>query len=355
MKAVGLAVLVVALALPASASAERMVSYRVTVEGEGTYAYDKTSPDDRLQHSARFTWRTEYPIVVFEGDKPHTQSAENADAVTTATLISGDSTRTTPHDAAHCTPTGVSAVNPGRFLPPSPIPDPLPTIGLRLLGGVFPDFEGCPDQAATQFAVTGTLVNDVHTFDAWFSIPREAIGMGRIIQILHEDLTGNRCPNNRWGGADCTLSYDATVTFDKFADFEEPAGPPAPRAPGGAATPGSPAAAAPAAAPARASARATAAKLAASAANATVRVSCPAGCSGTVTATLPSGRRAAAAKVPVLSRARFRVAAGATRRVVVRFSPTERRRIRRARGVTLRVRTVSEGTVRVQTLSLRHL
>jgi hypothetical protein len=59
--------------------------------------------------------------------------------------------------------------------------------------------------------------------------------MGRIIQILHEDLTGARCPNNRWGGADCTLSYDATVTFDKFADFEEPAGPPAPRARGDAA------------------------------------------------------------------------------------------------------------------------
>jgi hypothetical protein len=325
----------------------------VTVEGEGTYAYDKTSPDDHVARSAQFTWRTEYPIVVFEGDTPHTQSAENADAVTTATLVSGDSTRTTPHDAAHCVPHGISAVNPGRFLPPSGIPDPNPTIGLRLLGGVFPDFEGCPDQAATQFAITGTLVNEVHSFDAWFSIPREAIGMGRIIQLLDGELTGNRCPGNQWGGADCTLSYDATVTFDEFSDTEEPDDPPkpAPAAPTPPAAPATPAAPVPAAAPAPpVPARASSPKLSRSAASAAVRVTCPAGCSGTVTATLPRGRRASASS---LGSTRFRVAAGATRRVAVRFSPAERRRIRRARGVTLRVRTVSQGTTRVQTLRLR--
>jgi hypothetical protein len=78
----------------------------VTVEGEGVYAYDKTSPDDRIQRNAHWKWRTVFPIVAFEGDKPHTQSAENVGATTSATLLSGDSTRTAPGDVAPCTPSG---------------------------------------------------------------------------------------------------------------------------------------------------------------------------------------------------------------------------------------------------------
>jgi ribosomal protein L18E len=55
----------------------------------------------------------------------------------------------------------------------------------------------------------------------------------------------------------------------------------------------------------------------------------------------------------VLTRSRFRVAAGRTKRVVVRFSRAARRRIRRAGGVSLRVRTRSAGKTYERTLSVR--
>lgn len=336
----GFAVLAAVLAVPATASAERWVSYRVTVEGEAKYTYDRTTPDV-VHRDAHWKWRTDFPIVAFEGDKPHTQSAENASATTTATLLSGSSSRTAVGNSAHCTATGISGVNTGRFLPPPLVPDPQPTIGLRALGGVFLDFTGCPDQAAVGSGIVGVLLDEVHTFDTWFSIPREAIGMGRIIQLVHEDVTGNRCPNNQAGGANCRLTFDATVTFDKFydsgaddSDSKDTSDDQESREE-------------------RAVVRTAAAKLARSAAKARLLVTCPAACSGTVTATLPRGRRASSAKVRALARTRFRVAAGQTRRVVVRFSRAARRRIRRAGGVSLRVRTVSAGKTSDRVLTLR--
>ena len=95
------------------------------------------------------------------------------------------------------------------------------------------------------------------------------------------------------------------------------------------------------------------AKLPASAAKATLVVTCPARCDGTVTASLPRGRGASAAKAPVLARSRFTVAAGKTQRVVVRFSRAAQRKIRRTRGVSLKVRTVSAGKTDERVLSLR--
>lgn len=346
LPAIAVALAAIVLSAAATASAERWVSYRVTVEGEGVYTYDMPTPSGAIHNDAHWTWRTEFPIVAFEGDTPHTQSAENAGATTTAELLSGDSTRTFGSEVAHCTPTGISATNSGVFLPPSPVPDPNPTIGLRVLGGVFPDFEGCPGQAATQFAVQGVLVNEVHSFDTWFSIPREAIGMGRIIQLVHEEVTGNRCPNNLFGGADCRLTFDATVTFDKFNEFDSPAPvspddleiteddipmPPARKG---------------------VTVKAASATLS-SAAKAELLVTCPAKCSGTVTATLPNRRGATATKLRALAHRRFAVPAGRTKRVVLRFPPAARRKILRARRVSLRVRTVSAGKVTERVLSLR--
>jgi hypothetical protein len=338
----GLAVLVAVLAVPATASAERTVSYRVTVEGEGKYRYDKSTPY-AVHRDAHWKWKTEFPIVTFEGDKPHTQSAENMYPTSTATLLSGKASSAAPSSPSQCTANGISGVNSGRFLPPSPIPDPNPTIGLRVLAGVFLDFNGCPGQSGVESGITGTLVNDVHSFDTWFSIPREAIGMGRIIQLLTENVTGNRCPSNRSGDADCQLTFDATVTFDKFYD----SGPEGDEGSQDTKDDNT-------SRKGRLVVRPAAAKLARSAAKAGLLVTCPAACSGTVTATLPRGR-AAAAKARPLARTRFRAAAGQTRRVVVRFSRAARRRIRRAGGVSLRVRTVSAGETagRVVTLRLR--
>jgi hypothetical protein len=344
---IAVALAAVMLTVAATASAERWVSYRVTVEGEGAYTYDRPTSNGAIHHDAQWTWRTEIPIVAFEGDTPHTQSAENAGATTSAELLSGDSTRTFGSEVVQCTPTGISAANSGRFLPPSPIPDPNPTIGLRVLGGVFPDFEGCPGQAATQFAVQGVLLDEVHSFDTWFSIPREAIGMGRIIQLVHEEVTGNRCPNNLFGGADCRLTFDATVTFDKFDEFDSP-GPPSPPDDSQITEDDIPTP------PARKGVTVKAANATlSSAAKAELLVTCPAECSGTVTATLPHRRGAAATKLRALAHRRFTVPAGRTKRVVLRFPPAARRKILRARRVSLRVRTVSAGKVTERVLSLR--
>jgi len=85
-----------------------------------------------------------------------------------------------------------------------------------------------------------------------------------------------------------------------------------------------------------------------------VLASCPADCSGTVTAMLPRGRRGSAAlKVRALGRAKFKVAAGKTRRVTVRFSRRAQHLIEHAGGVTLKVRTVSAGKAAERTLTVR--
>jgi hypothetical protein len=84
-----------------------------------------------------------------------------------------------------------------------------------------------------------------------------------------------------------------------------------------------------------------------------VTVTCPDACEGTVVATLPRRRGASAAGSRVVGRARFKAGAGEARRVVVRFSRGARRRIVRAGGVRLRVRTVTAGRTDTQRLNLR--
>jgi hypothetical protein len=185
-------------------------------------------------------------------------------------------------------------------------------------------------------------VDGEQTFDNWFTIPHEAIGMGRIIQLLHKDVTGKLCPNNRTGTGNCHLTYDVTVTFDKFYDT-------GPDSSGSSSTPGGGGGGTPSAK--GVVVKPASAKLPASAAKATLEVSCPAKCDGTVTATLPRGRKASAAKA--LARSRFTVAAGKTQRVVVRFSRAAQKKIRRAGGVSLKVRTVSAGKTDERVLSLR--
>jgi hypothetical protein len=241
-RAIALALAALALAVPAtaSASAERSVTYDVTVEGEGSYTYDTITESGSIHDDAAWTWRTEFPSMRFAGDRPVYDSPSTTPAITSAMLLSGYATRTMGGDVYACVPAAVSDVNTGRFLEDdSGIPTPEPQVGMRLLGGVFLDFDDCPHQAAASFAVTGAVVNDVHSFDTWFSVPREAIGMGRIIQLVHEEVTGRRCPNNPTGDADCRLVFDATVTFDKVGDSGAPGGPDAgPGTPGDVPGPG---------------------------------------------------------------------------------------------------------------------
>jgi len=344
MRRAGLALLLLAalLAVPATASAQRQVSYKVTIDGEGVYSYDATHEQTHVTHDAHFKWHMEIPILLFDGDKPITQSAENISRTTgTGTLLSAHSTFSAPSSSEDCAPAGVTFVNPGRLLPDDGlIPSPDPQIGIRTMGGILFGMGSCT--GGSGFSVQGELVNDVHTFDTWFSIPRDAIGMGRIIQLVHEEVTDKRCPNNRVGNGNCKLTWDAAITLDKFYD----SGPEKPNTPGGGGGGGS------TNQPAKAKPRV---KLGpASHVRAAVLVSCPADCSGTVTAMLPRrGHRSAAAESRVLARSRFSVAAGKTRRVTVRFSRRAQRLIKHAGGVTLKVRTVSAGKAAERTLTVR--
>jgi hypothetical protein len=237
LRLAALAAVASALALPAGASAERWVTYRVTVEGEGVYTYDRTSTSD-VHHRARWTWRTVFPVLTFKGDQPLTDSPDNANASTTAALLSAESTRTASGEVYQCTPVGIAWTTPGRFLEDPGIPSPEPQIGMRVLGGAGLDFNWCPHEAATSLHLNGALVEGLHTYDTWFTVPREAIGMGRVIQFVHAEVTGRRCPGNLDGGADCTLSFDATITLDKTNDFELSDGPPEDLTPDDIPTPG---------------------------------------------------------------------------------------------------------------------
>jgi hypothetical protein len=339
MRRAGLALLLLA-ALPATASAQRQVSYKVTIDGEGVYSYDATHEQTHVTYDAHFKWHMEIPILLFDGDKPITQSAENISGTTgTGTLLSAHATFASPSSTEDCAPAGVTFVNPGRLLPDDGlIPSPEPQVGVRTMGGIIFGIGSCT--GGSGFSVSGERANDLHTFDTWFSIPRDAIGMGRIIQLVHEEVTDKRCPGNRVGNGNCKLTWDAAITLDKFYDSGPETG-------GGGNGGGSGGTTKPAAKPRL--------KLGpASHSKAAVLVSCPADCSGTITATLPRrGHRSAAAGSRVLARSKFSVAAGKTRRVTVRFSRKAQRQIKHAGGVTLKVRTVSAGKATERALSLR--
>lgn len=360
-----LAALAGVLAVPAGASAEKMVSYSVTIEGDAVFDSEYQTSDGSRDSHAKWSWRTEIPIVVFEGDKVHTQSAENASGtITSAFLESAESTTVAKSGFYHCTPVGFSHVDSGRFIEDEdPIPTPDPQLHLRVFGGALLDFDWCPAWAMTGFGLLPSMENGVQTYDTWFSIPREAIGMGRIIQLVHEDATGKRCPDNYSGLADCKLSFDATVTFDKIGESgEEP--PPAQEPP--VLTPDDipmPPPADPGPGPQKPQPTVIDAdgvtvtpvgpELPASAAKAQVTVTCPAACEGTVTAT-PLGRRGGAGK-KVLARKAFKMTASGTQPVTVRFSKAAKRRIRDAGGVALKVQTTFGGKrdERVVTLKVK--
>jgi hypothetical protein len=48
-------------------------------------------------------------------------------------------------------------------------------------------------------------------------MPHEAIGMGKIIQLLQAHVAGDRCPGSAEHTASCVLDWKATVTFDRIA------------------------------------------------------------------------------------------------------------------------------------------
>jgi hypothetical protein len=358
-----IAALVVALALPllaapatTHAKPTRYVSYVVTVEGEAEYERigARRPGFSHSDYEAKWTWRTVFPSVLFHDDRAFTEGPDNLAAMTTATIQSAKGTTTNSWGTHSCSTTGLTRpAGSGRFFDTPYVRGTDPLIRMHLLGGLLPDFDGCPSQALASFDLLGKFVDGKQTYETQFEFPREAIGMGQVIQLVHEDVADRRCPRNLVAGESqsCRLTLDAKVIFVKRNDFvvddsepveirpeDIPSPPPAtPAAPQRSAAP----------APGQvlvAPLRTGAAKLAASGASATVPVTCAAACSGTVTASAASGgAKARAAASRVLASKRFKVSGGRAARVTVRFSRAARRAIRRAGGVRLAVRATSPG------------
>ena len=217
-------------------------------------------------------------------------------------------------------------------------------------------------KGSTQGLFLGSgLFGRTNAYDTFFEMPHEAIGMGKIIQLLDKTVTGTSCPGYGDSTDSCTLKWKATVTFVRtfHAESGEPEVKPAPpgeqqeqmpppldptvpeidesdlpELPGKPPEsddddlfiplPGS-------------------AKLAPSAASATVAVLCPAGCKGVAVATPLARRARAAAAAKPLARTRFSAKPGARRTVTLRFGAKARRAIRRAGGVRIALSVTPAG------------
>ena len=361
------------LAAPAAAPAKpvKYVTYSATVEGDADYVRADDTPDTQKDEHASFAWRTVFPHVLFRDDMVDTGSPENVGVPTTATLHTAQATAVRVSGTDTCTANAFSLVQSGRFLSTPYVAGTDPVIKMHVLGGAMPNFDGCPAQASASFDLLGKYAEGGHTYQTQFTFPREAIGMGRVIQLVEEEYTDRRCPNNLTGTSDvCRLEFDATITFDKTNeyviddgvpvevtedDIPSPPGPGAPveiteddiPSPPG---PGAPDPLEDLFIPLPSGS----ARLSPSAGSATVPVGCAADCTGTVTATAAGGGKARAAAARVLARKKFAARAGRTTRVTLRFKPAARRAIRRAGGVRITIKASAAGRpAKTRTLTLR--
>jgi hypothetical protein len=193
-----------------------------------------------------------------------------------------------------------------------------------------------------------------HPWAARFSMPREALALGKVINLVKSsDAAETQQCNipNYYKTCDVTWSGEVTLTRTKYAppapapgDDGAPLPPPLPEAPAHIEPPPLVPPAAPRPAP-KPVAAPKVAPAAVSATSASTVVTCAAGCTGTVKAFAVGGggapRAAAAAKA--LASKRFTAPAGRATRVALRLSPRARRAVRRAGGVRLVVTTTPAG------------
>jgi hypothetical protein len=195
-------------------------------------------------------------------------------------------------------------------------------------------------------------------------MPHEAIGMGKIIQLLDANVTDDRCPGYGDRTVSCTLAWKATVTFVRTAQRElGPGGGGQP--PDGGSDPDGCLIPMPDPDPACPDPDADAddclipmpqpdpacpdpdvdlipmppkaATLSAGARQAKLKLTCRAACSGSATA-YPTRRGARSSARRPLARTRFTGKAGRPITIVLRFRPKARRAIRRAGAVRIELR-----------------
>jgi hypothetical protein len=347
---------VLALALlvlgTSSAGAVTMTEYKVTVEGEATYArldaYPATFGQWEQRSKAAFKWKTQFPSVTFF-DK---QVSVTAVSSTSVSDIDAQMHVSIP------TPEGpvTGACSGGLLTGPAsggwfgdgaiPTPDPnLESLDIRVLGGIgflLPACTGAAGSGPFSFALGSTdEAIPSGPFDQAFDMPHEAIGMGKIIQLLQAHVADDHCPGSAEHTASCVLDWKATVTFDRIAQrVLGPGEGGQPPSGGGSDLDDSLIPMPPPVDPGHdldedlipmPPQRAT---LSRDATQAKLTLTCRVACSGTAAA-YPAGRGARAAAAKPLGRARFSAAAGQPTTIRVRFTPTARRAIRRSGAIRI--------------------
>jgi hypothetical protein len=345
-------VLVLALLVlgTSSAGAVTMTEYKVTVEGQATYARADAYPAPFGQYEQRakaaFKWKTSFPSVTFIGKRPSVTSVSSTtvpeiDAETFVSIPSAEGPKT-----GGCTGALLSGPPAAGWFGDGLIPTPDPnmeSLDMRVLGSVsflLPICGGVMGSGPDSFTIgDGGKPIPLGGFDQTFDMPHEAIGMGRIIQLLDLRVTGENCPGYGDHTASCVLEWNATVTFDRTAQHELGSGGGQPPAGGGA--PGN---VIPTPPPAPSDPildedliPMPRASLSRNAAQAKLRLTCSVACSGSAVA-YPARRGAHSSAAKALGRARFNAAAGRPTTVRLRLAPSARRAIRRAGAIRIELR-----------------
>jgi hypothetical protein len=354
-----------ALSLPATASAFVDDEYRVEFD---VYAYwaltrfeDRGGHDtSRLNASAWARLQATIDNVLFRDGK-----LVSADAWSNAKLTvdgggTGTETRWNEAEQRVETTKGTCVASPGievagmarlrRDLDSSPEETGGDNLVARFADDVLVAMS-CDKTPSSTFVFSTAYGPGSATFETFFDLPGEAIGMGTIIQNVQSKFFQQSpayCPGHDPATESCEFNWQGTVRFTQTGhwdygelplDDEPTPVSPAPSAPP--TTPDTPSVGAPT--PPR---RAT---LSARGDRVSFVAACPTGCRGT--AVLTTGRARAAA----LRRLRFRVPAGGPRTVTVTVPRRLRKALRRSRTVRLQLTLtpVGGGTAASTTVRVR--
>jgi hypothetical protein len=358
-----LAALAAGLACAGPASAD-IRTFRVTAEGTGSYSRvdDSRHPVLGLGHeesvSANFSWRVVFPRVTFDSmggllgsvAPPEGTIRGGGEADFMNHGMSGDQPVKTP---GFCSASDMTVEARSGGLSAIPTQPAGGDVGAHLIFRPF-------DEIAFPAQCTGALANiprlsvwngsePADAFDTAFFLPKEATDQGKIIQLLEQTPAQEAaCALREPWTKSCTLDWSGTLTFDLidvlkvtpdldagdlFVPVEPKPAQPRPRGTG-------------MRVPRRAS-------IAPDGSKASVKVECPAGCSGTVRAFAAGPRSAATAHAvrrslegphvagrgrsaarPLAAR-RFSAKPGRPAKVTLRFRGAARRAVRRASGVRL--------------------
>jgi hypothetical protein len=266
-----------ALAAPAAASAQDVL-YKVTATGEGTYALDVDlsagGSTETTTVNGTFAWETVFPEVLFRDGRFDGLVAPAQEPRITGSIARHVELRdpaTPDRDiVVHCA--GGQARDPlGAGGPSMRDTKFAGEIILEPFSGIEFADNACTGMNPEPFGLFGdehdpygALDRDDVAFDHGFSLPREAVGNGRIISVVQpygEQLLPVACPSySQEPGERCTtkLTWMGHVQFDRIDGGTPPT--PAPQPGPGAGTAGGAAQPTPAAGPVPAPGRPAAAR-----------------------------------------------------------------------------------------------